>query len=314
MPVYNGVRYLADAVQAISCQDYSNIEFIAVDDGSSDGSYDLLKELTKDLNAKVIAKTNGGISSARNRGLDEASGKYIVFMDQDDLIPADYISGLVNAIESLKADIVIGGTRQTADGVHYKSRDLNPSGPYAIYRNTAPWGRIYLRSLIEDNHIRFMDTRVSEDFYFNYVALTHGRKVAAIKQSGYVWKIDPKSESHSNMSRLADNRTEDLLMVLDNSLRDMDPNSRSVYTDYMLLKHAVWYLMFTCKGSAKEEIKDTYDRLIAWLDTNLTGYERIFGLKITNPKGETFKIRATVRTAMALKRMGLLLKFLYMLR
>ncbi len=314
MPVYNGARFLEKAVQGISAQDYKSIEFIAVDDGSSDNSLEKLKLLTRGITTTVIHKENGGISSARNMGLDEARGKYIVFVDQDDSIPKDYISNLVKAAEDSNADMVVGGTLETIDGTKITRRDLTEDAPYSLLRNTAPWGRIFLRSLIEDNNIRFMDTRVSEDFYFNIMCITYAKNPKVIKQSGYVWKIDPKSESHSNMTRLDGGRTTDVLKVLDRSLRDMDQDKRDKNIDYMLLKHCVWYLLFTCKGADKEDIKDTCDRITLWLDTNIKDYKTCCGHKMGSPGGETFKIRFIVRFMVFLKRSGLLLKFLYLLR
>lgn len=314
MPVYNGARFLQKAVQGISAQDYKNIEFIAVDDGSTDNSLEKLKSLTRGINATVIRKENGGISSARNAGLDEALGKYVVFVDQDDSIPKDYISNLVKAAEEGSSDLVVGGTLETEDGIKYSRRDLREDAPYSLLRNTAPWGRIFLRSLIEDNSIRFMDTRVSEDLYFNIMCITHAKNPKVIRQSGYVWKIDPNSESHSNMSRLKDDRTTDVLAVLDRSLQDMNRDKRDKNIDYMLLKHCVWYLLFTCKGADREDIKDTYGRMKLWLDTNIKDYKTCCGHKIGSPGGETFKIRFIVRFMVFLNRTGLLLKFLYLLR
>lgn len=313
MPVYNGVRFLEDSVHGIAAQDHPDIEFIAVDDGSEDGSYELLLKLTEGMNAKVIRKENGGISSARNMGLDNATGDYILFVDQDDSIPEGYVSGLLKAAQDKDSDLVIGGTLQRQKG-KMSARNLAEGERFSLYRNTSPWGRIYSRSLIEGRGIRFMDTRVSEDFYFNIVAITNAVNPQVIKQSGYIWTIDDKSESHSNMSRLEGGRTDDVIRLLDRSVADMNSDKRDINIDYMLLKHCVWYLLFTCKGSSKEDIKDTHSRMISWLEGNVEDYLRCCNMKAGHPRGETFKIRFTVRTAMLMQRMGLLLTFLYLLR
>ena len=86
--------------------------------------------------------------------------------------------------------------------------DLLPTAPWSMYRNTAPWGRLFRRAIIEKHGISFFDYKLSEDFYFNFLFLSycHKGEVKIIEQSGYKWRIDEASESHSNMSRIADDQ------------------------------------------------------------------------------------------------------------
>lgn len=86
VPVYNGAAYLTDTVNSILNQDYVNFELILVDDGSSDNSFALMKELSnKDERIKIFSKENGGVACARNYGINKALGEFIAFCDQDDL-------------------------------------------------------------------------------------------------------------------------------------------------------------------------------------------------------------------------------------
>lgn len=91
VPVYNVENYLCKCVDSIINQTYNNLEIILVDDGSTDGSASICDEyVLKDSRVKVIHKENGGVSSARNIGIAEASGEYICFVDSDDWLELDY--------------------------------------------------------------------------------------------------------------------------------------------------------------------------------------------------------------------------------
>jgi raffinose-raffinose alpha-galactotransferase len=110
IPVFNVEQYIERCVESVINQEYKNIEIILVDDGSTDQSGMLCDELaTKDERIHVIHKKNGGLSSARNSGLEHASGEWVTFIDSDDWVTEDYVSGMYNTAEMSKADVVIGG-------------------------------------------------------------------------------------------------------------------------------------------------------------------------------------------------------------
>ena len=108
IPVYNIKDYVADCIESVISQDYRNLQIIIVDDGSSDGSEDICDEYAlKDDRIVVIHKTNEGLSSARNAGINVADGEYIYFLDGDDSLTPDAISILVNEIEKGVYDAVM---------------------------------------------------------------------------------------------------------------------------------------------------------------------------------------------------------------
>ncbi|MCR8685715.1 glycosyltransferase family 2 protein, partial [Campylobacter ureolyticus] len=95
VPVYNVEKYLKKCIQSIINQTYKNLEIILVDDGSSDNSGKICDEFAqKDNRIKVIHKTNGGLSDARNAGLDGMSGEWVSFVDSDDFISPYYVENL----------------------------------------------------------------------------------------------------------------------------------------------------------------------------------------------------------------------------
>ncbi len=113
IPVYNSEAYLNTLAKCLKNQTYSDLEIIFINDGSTDKSLSILKQIKdNDQRVKIYTQNNSGVSSARNKGIEYACGKYIAFIDADDTIKDDYFEVLVNLIEALKADIVCSGIEQ----------------------------------------------------------------------------------------------------------------------------------------------------------------------------------------------------------
>ena len=117
VPVYNVEQYLDECIRSVLTQDYQDLEIVMVDDGSTDGSGKRCDELAReDPRIKVFHKKNGGLSSARNYGVDRASGKYVIFLDSDDRwCNSSALGTLASAAERTGADVILG---------EYKSVDM----------------------------------------------------------------------------------------------------------------------------------------------------------------------------------------------
>ena len=106
VPVYNTEKYLMECVDSLINQTYTNLEILLIDDGSTDNSGNICDEYSKkDCRVRVIHKENGGVSSARNTGLDLAQGEYISFLDADDVIDKEYVSIMLQKIVETKSDL-----------------------------------------------------------------------------------------------------------------------------------------------------------------------------------------------------------------
>ncbi|WP_204670365.1 glycosyltransferase family 2 protein [Gracilibacillus alcaliphilus] len=117
IPVYNVREYLSECIESVLNQCYKNIEIICVDDGSNDGSSEILKQYDiQHFNIKVITQKNQGQSAARNQGIELAQGKYIYFLDSDDLILSDTFSSLVPQMEKYHLDIIRFGAKSFSSG------------------------------------------------------------------------------------------------------------------------------------------------------------------------------------------------------
>mgnify|MGYP001620281167 FL=1 len=122
--IYNIVDYLSYCLNSLIYQDYQDLEIILVDDGSKDGSSQLCDEVAKsDSRIKVVHKPNGGLSSARNAGLDIATGKYVLFIDGDDYLTTGAVSTLVAIAEVQKVDFIQFGYEEVfgyTDGSRFR--------------------------------------------------------------------------------------------------------------------------------------------------------------------------------------------------
>lgn len=170
VPVYNVEKYLERCLDSIREQSYTKLQMILIDDGSSDlsGSIcDNYKE--RDTRIEVIHKTNGGLSSARNAGLDVAIGDYIAFVDSDDWIEPEMLETMLEDMAQFDADMVVTGYAKTEDGRMVEQISLGKGltdGVSALKglltsMDAHVWNRLYKKSLFDD--VRFMEGRNYED-------------------------------------------------------------------------------------------------------------------------------------------------------
>lgn len=199
IPAYNCAPVIIRCIDSI---DYDDSEIIVINDGSTDNTEYIIKKYQETHgNIKLINKPNGGVSSARNVGIENAKGKYIAFIDADDYISNDGLTKIVRIAKENNAEIV-----------KYKSRYINPkielndislkntemscsvlSGANVLQRydvsDYVVWDGIYLRSLIEEHKIRFMtDLYLHEDDVFMGMILCHANVVIStdLKLYNYV--------------------------------------------------------------------------------------------------------------------------------
>lgn len=139
IPIYNADKYLSDCIDSLLSQTYNNLEIILVDDGSTDNSGKICDDYAKkDKRIKVIHKQNGGVSSARNQGLDIAKGDYIAFVDPDDYVLPDMYKTLLRVIQNTNTDIVIcGSTTTDIHGTTCKS--YFPTNNNFVYSKFVDW-------------------------------------------------------------------------------------------------------------------------------------------------------------------------------
>ena len=119
IPVYNSGNKIKKCIKSILNNGYSNIEIIIVDDGSDKETVDICNSLEKEEKIRVIHQENAGVSSARNKGIEQARGEFITFVDADDTIDSNLISVLVNSCIEKDADIAICGYKEWYDDKYF---------------------------------------------------------------------------------------------------------------------------------------------------------------------------------------------------
>lgn len=202
VPVYNVEPYLKQCIESIIHQTYTYLEIILVDDGSTDNSGAICDTYAnQDSRIKVIHQHNGGLSAARNRGIDEATGEYIAFVDSDDFLDLTMYSVLIDALEQHQLDII------GCNAFRYKSenniKSYKNDGELVIYNHdealkislydgfTAAWNKLYKRSVIET--IRFPIGRKFEDSATSYLIINNAQHIGHIDRCLYYYRLNLNS-------------------------------------------------------------------------------------------------------------------------
>ena len=199
VPIYNVENYLVRCIDSIINQTYSNLEIILVDDGSPDNCHIICDEYAKkDSRIKVIHKKNGGLSDARNAGLEIATGKYISFIDSDDYIYKDMYTDLIGLIKAHDADISNCSVYKFYENDKF-NLDYDKEFNIKIYSNEdalrslimeeeikqTVWNKIYKRKIIDD--IKFEVGKIQEDEYWTYKVIGNAKKVVHIDKPMYYY-------------------------------------------------------------------------------------------------------------------------------
>ena len=196
IPIYNVEQVLKRCIDSVINQTYKNLEIILVDDGSTDNSGKICDEyVLKDKRIKVIHKENGGVSSARNAGLDVVTGEYIGFVDSDDYIERDMYEFLFNLIE--KNDIAScnifydknvyykGKTTKSFIGMDAFKACLNNKNMFV-----SVWNKLYRNNIIAN--IRFLLISMSEDLFFLYTIFSNNNSMIVSNVPKYHYVSDTR--------------------------------------------------------------------------------------------------------------------------
>lgn len=215
VPIYKVEDYLPNCIESLINQTYSDLEIILVDDGSPDQCGEICDEYAKrDNRIKVIHKENGGLSDARNAGIDIASGKYITFIDSDDFIFLDMIEKLVCLAEQQKADIIECRHIRCNENDTIESIAVpNLKKQFQSFENdekmkvffaskgsdTTAWGKLYKTELF--SNIRYPVGKIHEDVFTTYKLIHIANKLVITEYIGYVYRVNENSITGVAFSR-----------------------------------------------------------------------------------------------------------------
>lgn len=201
VPIYNVEKYLMDCISSITEQETEyTIEVILVNDGSTDNSGEILKSFNNEQDIKIIYQKNQGLSSARNTGLEHAVGKYVMFVDSDDVIYPETVQKLMNEAYKQNADIVEGGYSIFPHGQvcskEYKfvARDNIEE---KLKRSGYAWGKVYKRTLFEK--VQWPPGLLFEDTLNHLILFYLANTIITIPDVIYGYRVNDTGIMHTYM-------------------------------------------------------------------------------------------------------------------
>lgn len=280
VPVYNAQQYLPITVDSILAQTYTDFELLLIDDGSKDDSLSVCEGYAqKDHRVKVLHKENGGVSSARNCGLDHASGYYITFVDSDDYLFPDCIETMVKegegydllicswqktTREDFNVQELLKKRKVTTECICAKNiEEMTYVIPKIGYKNTSVWNQLFKKSIIEKHHLRFEHIQ-REDELFSFTYFQHINSVKRTFFEGYVYYIDtPSSVSKAHSYLVEKDWIDKMETIYETILKRFSISNRN-YDAAINYRMAISMSRYIMKGYYKDTRVPFMKRITRW--------------------------------------------------
>ncbi len=311
VPVYNAEKYLGKCIDSILNQTYKNLELILVNDGSKDNSLTICEDKKKtDSRVVVVSKDNSGVSDTRNKGIEAANGKYIIFVDSDDFLEPECIETAVNAISD--CDLVVfgyssfGKNEQTVcPGVKkvvcFKDDEdlfFNLVGNYLINQ---PWNKMYRKEKIKQGFDR--NFTIGEDCLFNLNYIMGIDKVSVIPDSLYNYNVQNVNSILKTKVRSFENYFDYWQRVFSFCSNYFNTQTSIEKTSCLFIKSTVGQLLAETRNSNKQDFilafnkyrdHEMVDKAIRNYKMTFKGirYKLLFYLFKRNRKRTLFFLRA----------------------
>lgn len=231
VPIYNCERFLETALESLRSQTYRNIEVILVDDGSIDGSARICREFAeKDPRFRVISKENGGVSSARNVGIEAAAGEFLQFLDADDWLQNDTTEILVREMRDKNVPLVVGSLYESFCDSEGKVKEVPMQFQRGVFDSTEfacipllekdsrtrhsfievvmNWGRLFRSDIVKKYNLRYVEEKVSlfgEDLIFSMQYFSKIDRVCVLEKPLYhyrLWEGNGHTQPHRDKDRV----------------------------------------------------------------------------------------------------------------
>ena len=257
IPIYNVERYLRKCIESAINQTYTNIEIIAINDGSTDKSLDIVEGYAKkDERIKVISIENKGVSAVRNLGIRESNGEYIFFLDSDDYIEKDLIQKLANYMEEdydlIKYKTIYvdenGNEINRVDGPIFKEKNGIDAFNTMFDKDVmlqVPWLYLYKKELFTDNNITYPEGKVHEDFARTILLMLKSKKMCSLDIYGYYYVKTKKSITRGNEEERTFQKSMNIIDHYDYVLKEIEKynldkvtieNIKSYYANNVILE------------------------------------------------------------------------------
>lgn len=246
VPLFNGEKYIAETIKMILESSYDNLEVIVVDDGSTDSGPIIVEKMKKkDTRICLFRKSNGGVVSSRNYGIEHSKGNYLAFVDQDDIVKPFMYEKLIRKIIEDNSDLAMCSSGRSVNGCEsgygmqenrvYEKKEIENElllplvlngfdnkgrgGKYNQYPSI--WTCVFRKEFFDMHNIRFRAyVNFEDDLLVKIEAFSKAHRISTISDLGYLWRVNLKSETYSH--HYVDNIGEKQDLVFDDIMRSVN--------------------------------------------------------------------------------------------
>lgn len=277
VPAYNAEGTIESTITSILSQSFDDFELIIVNDGSNDSTLNICKKI-KDNRIVIIDKENGGLSSARNTGIYASKGKYICFIDSDDIIDTNYLSLLYSSLIETNSDLATCGMQlSTGNGTStlnfYKNqcyKNIWEDNDFLIYFQqgllNSACNKLYTTEIIKNNNLSFPKQTLTEDIAFNIEYFKLSSSISTIKEPLYIYQLQN--------SQLTKKVSEDMFtnyLKIHANLLEIVPYEKHIYI-HQFVFHQYISIIIRYLSHIKKHLlnkKDTFHLLDKYLNNSL---------------------------------------------
>lgn len=275
VPIYNSEKYLKKCLDSLVEQTLNDIEFILINDGSTDKSDEIIKNY-KDKRIKYYKRTNHGIGATRNFGIDQASGKYIGFVDSDDYVNKDMYLKMYEKCKENNLDIVVcdyikeeENKKEIIKFSNFNITDLNNHPDLLTEINLAPWNKIYKKSLFDEKTYYPINVKY-EDTPFVALMLSKAKKIGKINDPLYHYTVHNNSQT-----TIIDNKVYDIFKICDILLKDLSKNKKIESSVYDLIIYLITTYTISQRYIKEKKSRNKFiDKAFIYLKENIPNYKK----------------------------------------
>lgn len=271
VPVYNVENYISICLDSLINQTYKNIEIVCVNDGSKDNSLNILNQYKdKDSRIILIDKKNGGVSSARNAGINASNGDFITFVDADDYVDINTYKNCIDTIIEKNADILAFGYIQEPEHKiinPYKNKFYNAFDclKNEFTKNCTVWNKIFKRSILFDENIRFAeDVAYGEDDLFLKMVTPNAKKIFGCADAYYHYNTYRETSAENTYSI-----EKKLISAINRCDHLINYYINKNYTDEWILTHCLDITYYRINSLEDKKKKKYSEHLLSILDSKL---------------------------------------------
>ncbi len=275
VPIYNAERYLRKCLDSLVNQTKKELEFILVNDGSTDTTEDIIKTY-KDKRIKYFKNKNQGIGKTRNFGIEKSTGKYIMFVDSDDYLEKNACEILYNKAINTNSDLVVCDFYKVYENeeleevrlIDFKQTSLKKMPSLINKINLSPWNKIYKRELITSNNLKFIENLKYEDAPFVLQSVFYAKNISKVNECLNYYVIHGNSET-----TVRDKKCFDILKIIDIIRNDLKEEYLKEELDNLTVRIVTNYTIQQRMQKDKEIGMEFIDKAFAYLKKEVPDYK-----------------------------------------